>query len=1138
MIRTYNSYKFLIFQFSILFIASLANAQDTTWVQGFNFNSLTRDSLIEFPIADHNQNEKILMYYTMRCKDGLVSTSTDRNKGCGEWDYSCNTNIIDSTGIDSIKTLHPNYIVQGLKENYFFYTTKPTFTYYSFAQDNVKINTASNVNYFPANTGALTDTTAINENTSHKVFFLIKASEINGLTAGNIAGISLNALATGTLNFLKIKLAPTTLTSLTVNDIGSINFQEVYNRDLTVMALGKNDLIFHKPFAWDGMQNMVFELSFEANNDNLDSLSFSLAYDNGKITSIENFEKDSYLVFNNKATLSIPTTKMSTIKNEITVSFWAKGSADLLPNDNSVLHARDSKKNRQLNVHLPWSNSRIYWDCGNDGSGFDRIDKAATANEYEGKWNHWAFTKNASIGTMKIYLNGKIWHSANGKTKKINITDFAIGSDNDFLQGYSGSIDDFAVWDKELSIDNINALMFQSPASIENLKPNLMAYYDFNEGKDNSLLDASGALATINGDPTWRSFRGADVFKAFTYAELRPQLSFIKGNYNLTTTKSTSIDSIQNDAVKVRPFSVKGTDLVEGPTEYYWAAGKYPIYDEGGNVIDEVEFAEESGFNIENLEYYRKFPANYELLSFVTPYGIGLDFGKNGKTWIFDVTDYGPLLKGKKRLLMDKGGEWQEDIDIKFAYIKGQPSRNVLSIQQIWPSTSYGYTSILDNSALEPKFYNIAANVKSMKIRTMSTGHGQQGEFIPRTHTLNINGGPIDFSWQLWKECANNVVYPQGGTWVYDRAGWCPGAPSDLREYEIAQYISVDGKISIDYGINAGEGDSRYIVNTQLVKYGANNFTNDAALSDIISPSNQYIYSRINPACSGPKIILKNNGSNPLKTADILYGIEGKTMKKYSWTGNLPYLSSTDIALPNLPYKELLQGGKFIALVEKPNNKTDEYSQNNQLESYFAPTRYLEGDIIVFMKTNGAPDETKWTLKDENGIIIKTSKTNLAPNKNYTDTIKGLVGCYQLQFTDFDDDGISWWANGDGNGSIGIKSSNTNMITFQPDFGKELTFNFTTALVNDVTAVDVNKHIVAYPNPANGRFTIDMQGYSNASEIEIYNNLGASLYNEKIEHTNPIQHTLEVNTMDFYPGLYFIQIKNQGIVKVIKLTKI
>ena len=1136
----YNPNKIWFSILCVTFFATISSAQDTTWIQGFNFDSQTRDSLVEFPNGDHNQYEKVLMYYTMRCKDGLVSTSTERNKGCGEWDYSCNTNVIDSTSVDSLKALHPNYIIQGLKENYFLYTTKPTYTYYSFNQDNVKINGSSNVAYFPVNVGSQNSIADSSQILSYKAYFLIKASEVAGLTQGNIAGISLNALGTGTLNFFKIKISSTSTNSINIDDVRALSFQEVYNRDLSIINTGKkkNDLVFHEAYNWDGSKNMVIELSYEANRDAVNNLSFEIGYDNGKITTIENLERDSYLSFNGLSTLSIPSKSMKDIKNEITVSFWSKGNAEILPADNSVFHAQDSTKNRQLNVHLPWSNGRIYWDCGNDGSGYDRIDKAAIAAEYEGKWNHWAFTKNTILGTMRIYLNGTLWHSGVGKSKKINIDKFVIGSDNNFNLNYSGDIDDFAVWDKELTAADVKDIMYQSPSSVASLSDNLISYYDFNEGNDTLLQNIDGDTAYIVGDPVWRYFRGADVFKALSYGEVRPKFSFIKGSYNLQVTSSTTIDSIQNTPLKVRPFSVVGTDLVEGPSLYYWASGRFPVYDEMGNVIDEVEVEEEDGLSIEDLVYYRKFPTSFELLSFVTPYGIGLDFGINGKTWIFDVTDYAPILKNKKRLVMDKGGQWQEDIDIKFAFVNGIPSRNVLSVQQVWPATSYGYSSILANNALEPKFYNIEPSVKSMKVRTVTTGHGQEGEFIPRTHSLNINGGPIDFTWQVWKECANNPVYPQGGTWVYDRAGWCPGAPSDLHEYEIMQYVGLDGKVSIDYGLNTAEGDSRYIVNMQLVKYGSNNFTTDAAIEDIVSPSTTQIYSRLNPACSQPKVIIKNNGSSPLKTLNISYGVEGKSLKKYTWSGNLTFLATAEVSLPNLPLSDMMQGGKFMVKIDEPNGAADQYAPNNKMAVSFAPVRYLEGDIIIFMKTNGASEETRWTLKDENGAVIKTSKPSLLPNKLYTDTIRALVGCYQLQFFDIDDDGISWWANGDGNGSIGIKSSNTNLINLQPDFGEELTFNFTTDIINGVNDEWQETKIVAYPNPSTGHFLIDMFGFKGQSNIEIFDAVGKLVNSEIISSSNATQHTIDIDLSMHNAGIYYLHCKNEGKIQVLKMIKI
>ena len=54
----------------------------------------------------------------------------------------------------------------------------------------------------------------------------------------------------------------------------------------------------------------------------------------------------------------------------------------------------------------------------------------------------------------------------------------------------------------------------------------------------------------------------------------------------------------------------------------------------------------------------------FQIMSFVTPYGIGLDLGPEGKTWYFDLTDYAPIFKGNKRITVSGGGQWLSLIHI------------------------------------------------------------------------------------------------------------------------------------------------------------------------------------------------------------------------------------------------------------------------------------------------------------------------------------------------------------------------------------------------------------------------------------------------------------------------------------------
>ena len=110
-------------------------------------------------------------------------------------------------------------------------------------------------------------------------------------------------------------------------------------------------------------------------------------------------------------TLALPTQSIPA-GSSITASFWARGDA-ALPANTSILCALDANDVRTLNVHLPWGDGTISFDCGSDGRDYDHMQKGAQPGDYKGAWGHWAFTKDAA-GEMRIYLNGALWHLNTG----------------------------------------------------------------------------------------------------------------------------------------------------------------------------------------------------------------------------------------------------------------------------------------------------------------------------------------------------------------------------------------------------------------------------------------------------------------------------------------------------------------------------------------------------------------------------------------------------------------------------------------------------------------------------------------------------------------------------------------------------
>ena len=1121
----------------LLLLTINLTAQDTLNVQGFNFESTTRDSLISFPEGDHNGYERILMYYTMRCKDGLVSNGTNTNRGCGEWDYSCNTSIIDSTIIDSLLQLHPDFVVHGWPSTEFFpYVSNPTYSYYQRELLSTNVISTTDLKSIVTGTEANVDNHLLGQQKQNKYLLWIDKTELSSLASLKINALKLldvqNAEA---IDFLTIRMASTASSTFDYATLLQNDPIEVFNNKVTLSELSNGQLTFNKDFEFNADENIILEFSYSTrskqNNTTLTST------DNSITSSFYHEGPDQHAWFSSN-TVAIDNGNFSSIGNEISIAFWAFGQ-ESLPANTSSIHGIDADGNRQLNIHLPWSNSRIYWDCGGVGSTYDRIDKAALPADIKGKWNHWAFTKNAVSGNMSIYLNGELWHSALGKTNPIYLQGLVIGSDEAGGNPYQGGLDDIMVFNKELTLTSIKKLMHNRVLSTDPEYSSLILHYDFNELSGNNVIDHSsmGQDGAFLNKPIKSSFRGQDIFKDFTSSTMRFNAEIISATINKTLTATTVMDSVQNVPYAISSYHVDGTNLVKDSTQCLWLAGDMPIYNTMGVLINSITIPEEGFIFGQELEYYTKSPAKFELMSFVTPYGINLDLGQGGKTWIFDVTDFGPILKGKKRLMMDRGGQWQEDMDIQFKFIKGTPTRNVKAIHQVWPVDAVNYTNIQNNSRFEPRFIPIESDLGGAKLRIAITGHGQDGEFTPRNHWMNINSGSQRVEWSVWKECGFNPIYPQGGTWVYDRAGWCPGAPTDLQEHEIYETIKNKNEMKIDYGVTSGSGDSRYIVNTQLVKYGPMNFSNDVAIVQIKTPSSYVEYARINPTCSNPVIIVKNNGSTALTSFQVEYGVEGTSPQYFTYNGTIAPLETKEISLPSFPEGRWLRGDTFYAIVSTPNGGADEYAFNNSMKSTYGIVPHLEGDIIIRVTTNGAPNENKWYVRDENGQEIFSKTSDINAFTMYDDTLSNLDGCFTFQVTDSDNDGISWWASSDGVGNVRIRSVNEPWIVLQPDFGGEISYSFTAGIITDTKDDKINKAIVnVFPNPSLGKFTFELEGYHKA-ELIVYDQVGKVIRHFENQTLNQSYDEISVDLSDYNNGIYYAVINSEKGRVIKKLVK-
>lgn len=1107
---------------------------DTTFIQTLTYQSTTRDTMISFPSFNTSNIERVWMRYAIRCKDGLVSpaVSGQTNIGCGEWDYSCNTYITDSSRIDSLNASVDKYTVFPSPAINNTYSVDPTFAIYPHLQTSISGLVTSNETGFHLASASNSNSELLSSSTyGGKLYLLINQSFLNtvGLPTGAIDAMSLFNIGTTTnIQHFKISIKEVNENSFDLIDYTNLTgFQEVLYSDYT-FTNGENKFIFHQPYSWGG-NNLLIEFQGYglSNNPALDLSTIDSGYGAGFYSNDNNYGRlmeGSYV--------DVPSYYGITGNNPRTIETWIKTG---VTNKNIAVWGSNS------------SGKRFTFRV--DATGGLRVEISGgyvigATNVADDNWHHVAVVFNGvDLNDISFYVDGQL--DAN-----VQISNLAVNTDNGSIvqisKGYydrywNGNLDDIRIW--SAALDETTIQHYKNRV-IDNLHPNYSAlelYYRF-EDQSGTVTDLSGnnRNGLFMGTPFYGStYRNAHQYEFVTTQEI-PEITFYQGNYSFNT-----IQNPVNDSIPLEPYIILENQYTPHPGTLLSdiTAITYPMwpdssiqYDQNEVFVQKIPVTNLSTLNNGTINYFNRIPSKIELMSFVTPYGINLDLGPDGKAWYFDVTDYLPILNGNKRISIERGGQWQEDMDISFQFVHGTPVRDVLDLRQIWKVDSRSYTDILNDTYFASRLVKLPIGTIEAKIRSAITGHGQEGEFIPRTHFMNINNGQESFNWQVWKECADNPVYPQGGTWIYDRAGWCPGKPTDIKEWDVTNQIS-NNEIVVDYGLNGASGTSNYIANHQIVAYGAPNFTLDARINEIHAPNDNIVNSRYNPICSLPKIVIENTGTTVIQSMEISCKVNSGGIESHSWTGNLNYLEKTEIDLavsPNFWDAATNGTNTFSVFITSVNGGNDNYGLNDTLHSHFEIAESLPTKFVLHFKTNNVASESSYEIRDTDGNVLY-QRSGMSNNTIYNDTISASTGCYILDVNDSGNDGIDFWANSDGTGYITITSiSGQQLKTFEPDFGKNIHFEYMVTSESGLNELNDANKIILFPNPSSDKITLvtNKNLFNNWKIIDCYGRTveeGIILYNDL--------HEFDINISALESGLYLVALENEGSSQTISFIK-
>lgn len=476
---------------------------------------------------------------------------------------------------------------------------------------------------------------------------------------------------------------------------------------------------------------------------------------------------------------------------------------------------------------------------------------------------------------------------------------------------------------------------------------------------------------------------------------------------------------------------------------------------------------------------------NYEIGRMLTPYGSIYNKGWSF-TWTADVTDFALELRDSVQIEYAHSGYepqtvgWSLTID--FEVYLGRPVVNPVSITPLWfGSFPYGDPQKDLKKLLLPIPFVMQKKSAISRIRIQQTGHGMDNprgcsEFCSRYRDIKMDGLVVDRK-NLWKECGSNPLYPQGGTWIFDRGWWCPG---DLQTADSYDLFASPGEHTIELemepytatgNIQAAENIASY-----LVQYSAPLSKNDASIEEILVPNNKQNYNRINPACFHPKIVIRNLGSNVLQHLDINYQTAGKKTQSFLWHGNLKFNQAEEVTLPGTIETTAGEVNNFMVKLSNPNGQIDEWTTDNLKVSQFdAPPVLPEKFVVQYLSNNHPKDNTIFILNSQGDTIYHKKPSDVKPHQEYRDTLYLKAGKYEMTLNDSAGNGLEFWYEAkQGYGYLRLLDLNGRLLhNFESDCGNGQFFAFTTTQAFALDTCNTQFAFVLYPRRTSDSISLD-----------------------------------------------------------------
>ncbi len=662
---------------------------------------------------------------------------------------------------------------------------------------------------------------------------------------------------------------------------------------------------------------------------------------------------------------------------------------------------------------------------------------------------------------------------------------------------------------------------------------------------DSTLQEAPNF--TVNGNMVDTFHYSLDTLKTYSFNK---------------TTKQT--DSAAESPVTIYFYQSKTNRFLATDSVTAWQAGYWNhYYDTAGKTVDSFYVAGDSELVLDTSLAYDHYEVinNIEIGRYITPYGQWFGTGWT-YTWTYDVTDYAFLLHDSVQIRSLYEGYSQGSLyTLSFDMIEGTPPADAYNLKVLaFGDFPYGSASNPISNYFPPWRIALDSTADVTTLRLITTGHGEDDndadEFTPHTNSIWVNGMHA-YDQFLWRtDCGQNPVWPQAGTWYYQRSGWCPGDAVNYWDYDLTPFGTKGDSITVQYKVDpytSPNGGPYLITSIQQISKHGPNFQNDVRLEDIYEPNNAQQFNRMNPICEEgpPFIVIRNTGKNVLTSASIQYGHDSTIQNTYNWTGSLNFMDTAQVWLPPV---DLGDSGThtFTVIVGLPNGQPDEYTPGDTITTTYVLPQSYTNRIYIKVKTDsigyGIPNGISYQIEDLMGNEYLYNG-NINDNTLTIDTVTLPNGCYQ--FTIFDSsDGIGLIPIFPGSLSgyytitdsitkskrgtiISAVADFTNAAEDLASFGNQqiTTFNIGGSPSSVSEYIQPSQfELTVWPNPASTDITLDLSSLSSVTTpatVQIFDVLGHSLVTRIVNPSDFGSVSLPINSLA--DGSYIVLVRAFGV---------